>query len=225
MYGQRLLAVGGLASLVAACAYALWAFGVDENIEVRVAEQTGLRPRVAEGLGPVFAEDEARRRATDGALEFFFRDDGPAARLAERVTPPRAATGWLSRPLNSPKMHGRCHRPVSPASSPGQCLYGQCASSLRVWSCSRCALRTAPGSCSEPLPISRQRSDDEWRIRNSRDLTVDSTLGAEGVPNALRLAFLSYGPRDAAMQGKAVVRIEQAGQAAVCSTGLQSTKD
>jgi len=87
MYGQRLLAVGGLASLVAACAYALWAFGVDENIEVRVAEQTGLRPRVAEGLGPVFAEDEARRRATDGALEFLFRDDGPAARLAERGYP------------------------------------------------------------------------------------------------------------------------------------------
>ena len=42
-------------------------------------------------------------------------------------------------------------------------------------------------------------------------VSVDSTLGPEGVPNALRLAFLSYGPRDAAMQGKVAVRIEQAG--------------
>lgn len=42
-------------------------------------------------------------------------------------------------------------------------------------------------------------------------VSVDSTLGPEGAPNALRLAFLSYGPRDAAMQGKVAVRIEEAG--------------
>lgn len=40
---------------------------------------------------------------------------------------------------------------------------------------------------------------------------VDSVLGPEGVPNAMKLAVLSYGPADSARQGQVNLRIEQAG--------------
>lgn len=40
---------------------------------------------------------------------------------------------------------------------------------------------------------------------------VDSDLGPEGAPNALKLAILSYGPKDDAKRGKANVRISETG--------------
>ena len=40
---------------------------------------------------------------------------------------------------------------------------------------------------------------------------VDSAVGPEGVLNPLKLAFLLYGPKDAAKRGTASVRIEEAG--------------
>ena len=49
-------------------------------------------------------------------------------------------------------------------------------------------------------------------VPDSLELTgVDSDLGPEGVLNPLRLAFLMYGPKDAAKRGMASVRIEEAG--------------
>lgn len=40
---------------------------------------------------------------------------------------------------------------------------------------------------------------------------VDTALGAEGVPNALKLATLSYGPTDESQRGTLQIRIEQPG--------------
>ena len=49
-------------------------------------------------------------------------------------------------------------------------------------------------------------------VPDSRKLDfVDSALGPDGLPNAMKLAFLSYGPKDPAKQGQVSLRIEQAG--------------
>ncbi len=84
MNTQRLLAVGGLVSMIAASVYVLGVAGLDEGVRSELAQYSGLRPLVAQGAGPEFAETEVRGRATAAALVFLFSEDGPAARLAER---------------------------------------------------------------------------------------------------------------------------------------------